>query len=209
MNKFGLVFCQLFKVEDADDIQNVPASVSSGSEVKDEKSTKHDIQREGVKETGSTIDTSELPPHTILGMPALSPTMDQGNIAKWRKKEGDKIEVDNIICEIETDKATLEFETLDEGYLAKILAPEGSKEVAVILDVDKVEDPQDIEVVKNSASGSTRTKEGKSAHHKSKSEPREQKGSFTKISPSVQLLISEYGLDESNKTLGFVKIVCL
>ncbi|KAJ8770472.1 hypothetical protein K2173_017963 [Erythroxylum novogranatense] len=167
MNKFGLVFCQLFKVEDVDDIQNVPASVSSGSEVKDE--TKHDIQREGVKETSSAIDTSKLPPHTILGMPSLSPTMDQGNIAKWRKKEGDK----------------------------------------VILDIDKVEDPQDIEAVKNFASGSVRTKEGKSTHHKSKSEPREQKGSFTKISPSVKFLITEYGLDESNKTLGFVKIMCL
>ncbi|KAJ8759187.1 hypothetical protein K2173_004194 [Erythroxylum novogranatense] len=186
-------------VEDADDIQNVPASVSSGSEVKDEKSTKHDIQHEGVKETSSAIDTSDLPPHTILGMPALSPTMDQGNIAKWRKKEGDKIAVGDIICEIETDKATLEFETLEEGYLAKILAPEGSKEVAVGQPIAiTVEDPQDIEAVKNSASGSVSTKEGKSTHHESKSEPREKKGSFTKISPSAKLLISEYGLDESS-----------
>ncbi|CAD6273351.1 unnamed protein product [Miscanthus lutarioriparius] len=54
-----------------------------------------------------------------------------GNIAKWRKQEGDKIEVGDVICEIETDKATLEFESLEEGYLAKILAPEGSKDVQV------------------------------------------------------------------------------
>jgi pyruvate dehydrogenase E2 component (dihydrolipoamide acetyltransferase) len=57
--------------------------------------------------------------------------MNQGNIAKWRKHEGDKIEVGDVICEIETDKATLEFESLEEGYLAKILAPEGSKDVQV------------------------------------------------------------------------------
>ncbi|XP_028548072.1 dihydrolipoyllysine-residue acetyltransferase component 1 of pyruvate dehydrogenase complex, mitochondrial-like isoform X2 [Dendrobium catenatum] len=49
-------------------------------------------------------------------MPALSPTMDQGNIVKWRKKEGDKIDVGDVICEIETDKATLEFESLEEGF---------------------------------------------------------------------------------------------
>lgn len=55
-------------------------------------------------------------PHEVLGMPALSPTMTQGNIAKWRKKEGDKIAVGDILCEIETDKATLEFESLEEGY---------------------------------------------------------------------------------------------
>ncbi|GAU40872.1 hypothetical protein TSUD_40470 [Trifolium subterraneum] len=64
-------------------------------------------------------------------MPALSPTMTQGNIAKWRKKEGDKIAVGDILCEIETDKATLEFESLEEGFLAKILVPEGSKDVPV------------------------------------------------------------------------------
>ncbi|XP_058730896.1 dihydrolipoyllysine-residue acetyltransferase component 1 of pyruvate dehydrogenase complex, mitochondrial-like [Vicia villosa] len=64
-------------------------------------------------------------------MPALSPTMTQGNIAKWRKKEGDKIAVGDILCEIETDKATLEFESLEEGFLAKILVPDGSKDVPV------------------------------------------------------------------------------
>nr|GFD24166.1 dihydrolipoyllysine-residue acetyltransferase component 1 of pyruvate dehydrogenase complex, mitochondrial [Tanacetum cinerariifolium] len=61
-------------------------------------------------------DASKLPPHIFVEMPALSPTMDQGNIARWLKKEGEKIEVGDIICEIETDKATLEFECLEEGY---------------------------------------------------------------------------------------------
>ncbi|XP_066383203.1 dihydrolipoyllysine-residue acetyltransferase component 1 of pyruvate dehydrogenase complex, mitochondrial-like isoform X1 [Miscanthus floridulus] len=77
------------------------------------------------------FSSTGLPPHLVVGMPALSPTMNQGNIAKWRKQEGDNIEVGDVICEIETDKATLEFESLEEGYLAKILAPEGSKDVQV------------------------------------------------------------------------------
>ncbi|KAG5557154.1 hypothetical protein RHGRI_007425 [Rhododendron griersonianum] len=77
------------------------------------------------------FSSTETPLHTVIGMPALSPTMSQGNISKWRKKEGDKIDVGDVICEIETDKATVEFECLEEGYMAKILVPEGSKDVPV------------------------------------------------------------------------------
>jgi pyruvate dehydrogenase E2 component (dihydrolipoamide acetyltransferase) len=61
------------------------------------------------------LSSTGFPPHLVVGMPALSPTMNQGNIAKWRKQEGEKIEVGDVICEIETDKATLEFESLEEG----------------------------------------------------------------------------------------------
>ena len=57
--------------------------------------------------------------------------MEQGNIAKWGKAEGDFISVGDILAEIETDKATVDFEMQDEGYLAKILLPEGSKDVPV------------------------------------------------------------------------------
>eukprot|EP01112_Ceratiomyxa_fruticulosa_P009533 TRINITY_DN2490_c0_g1_i1.p1 TRINITY_DN2490_c0_g1~~TRINITY_DN2490_c0_g1_i1.p1 ORF type:complete len:625 (+),score=180.59 TRINITY_DN2490_c0_g1_i1:167-2041(+) len=69
--------------------------------------------------------------HTNLGMPALSPTMTQGNIAKWRKKEGDKIKPGDILADIETDKATMEFEATEEGYLAKILAENGSRDIPI------------------------------------------------------------------------------
>jgi len=65
----------LHKVEDADDIQNVPATVGSGSDVKEEKSTDQDVKSEGGAQETSSINASELPPHVILGMPALSPTM--------------------------------------------------------------------------------------------------------------------------------------
>src|SRR5215471_8402863 len=69
-------------------------------------------------------------PINIL-MPALSPTMEKGNLAKWLKKEGDQVKSGDVIAEIETDKATMEVEAVDEGTLAKILVPEGTQDVAV------------------------------------------------------------------------------
>lgn len=69
-------------------------------------------------------------PINIL-MPALSPTMEKGNLAKWLKKEGDKIKSGDVIAEIETDKATMEVEAVDEGVLAKIIVPAGTQDVAV------------------------------------------------------------------------------
>jgi pyruvate dehydrogenase E1 component beta subunit len=64
-------------------------------------------------------------------MPALSPTMEKGNLAKWLKKEGDIVKSGDVIAEIETDKATMEVEAVDEGTLGKILVPEGTADVAV------------------------------------------------------------------------------
>src|SRR5919204_6818971 len=64
-------------------------------------------------------------------MPALSPTMEKGNLAKWIKSEGDKVKAGDVIAEIETDKATMEVEAVDEGTLGKILVPEGTADVAV------------------------------------------------------------------------------
>ena len=69
-------------------------------------------------------------PTNIL-MPALSPTMEKGNLAKWLKKEGDAIKSGDVIAEIETDKATMEVEAVDEGVLAKIVIPEGTADVPV------------------------------------------------------------------------------
>ncbi|MEO0872719.1 MAG: biotin/lipoyl-containing protein, partial [Pseudomonadota bacterium] len=66
-----------------------------------------------------------------LKMPALSPTMEEGTLAKWLKAEGDTIEPGDIIAEIETDKATMEFEAIDEGVLGQILIAEGTENVAV------------------------------------------------------------------------------
>src|SRR5688572_31095746 len=66
-----------------------------------------------------------------LKMPALSPTMEEGTLAKWLVKEGDSVSAGDILAEIETDKATMEFEAVDEGTIAKILVPEGTDGVKV------------------------------------------------------------------------------
>jgi pyruvate dehydrogenase E1 component beta subunit len=68
---------------------------------------------------------------TEVLMPALSPTMEKGNLSKWLKKEGDTVKSGDVIAEIETDKATMEVEAVDEGTLGKILVPEGTNDVAV------------------------------------------------------------------------------
>src|SRR6201992_60666 len=64
-------------------------------------------------------------------MPALSPTMEKGNLSKWLKKEGDTVKSGDVIAEIETDKATMEVEAVDEGTIAKIVVPEGTADVPV------------------------------------------------------------------------------
>ncbi|OIV90584.1 hypothetical protein TanjilG_01665 [Lupinus angustifolius] len=187
-------------VEDSNDIQNVPASVGGETGVKEKEPTSQNVTDEDTKpdSTSTKINASELPPHILLEMPALSPTMNQGNIVKWRKNEGDKIEVGDILCEIETDKATLEFETLEEGYLAKILVPEGSKEVAVGQAIAiTVEDANDIEAVKSSISTSLSTQPEKATQSETKSEVKAQKSNTARISPAAKLLITEYGLDAS------------
>src|SRR5436309_3821701 len=69
-------------------------------------------------------------PTNIL-MPALSPTMEQGKLAKWHKKEGDKVKSGDVLAEIETDKATMEVEAVDEGTLGKVVVPEGAQGVKV------------------------------------------------------------------------------
>jgi len=68
---------------------------------------------------------------TQILMPALSPTMTEGSLAKWHKKEGDAVKAGDVLAEIETDKATMEFEAVDEGTLGRILVPEGTQHVAV------------------------------------------------------------------------------
>ena len=70
---------------------------------------------------------------TEILMPALSPTMKEGNLAKWLKKEGDKIKSGDVIAEIETDKATMEVEAVDEGILGKILIAEGTETIQIRL----------------------------------------------------------------------------
>src|SRR5437868_3791579 len=76
------------------------------------------------------IEESFIMPTEVL-MPALSPTMEKGNLTKWLKKEGDAVKSGDPLAEIETDKATMEVEAVDEGVLAKILVDAGTNDVAV------------------------------------------------------------------------------
>lgn len=78
-----------------------------------------------------SITFTALPSHIRVPLPALSPTMEAGKVASWLKEEGEKLEEGDVLAQIETDKATMEFETPDEGYLAKIVAPAGSKDLPV------------------------------------------------------------------------------
>lgn len=97
---------------------------------------------------------ASYPPHTVIGMPALSPTMTQGNLAAWSKKEGDELQPGEVIAEIETDKAQMDFEFQEEGYLAKILVPEGTKDVKVNEPIAVyVEDQADVAAFKEFAVG--------------------------------------------------------
>src|SRR6202051_1455664 len=66
-----------------------------------------------------------------IPLPALSPTMEKGNLSKWLKHEGDTVKAGEVIAEIETDKATMEYESIDDGVLAKIVVPEGTQDVSV------------------------------------------------------------------------------
>jgi pyruvate dehydrogenase E2 component (dihydrolipoamide acetyltransferase) len=74
---------------------------------------------------------TEYPEHEVIGLPALSPTMEFGGIANWVKKEGESISAGDILVEIETDKATVDFEAQDDAFLAKILVDSGTTDLPV------------------------------------------------------------------------------
>jgi pyruvate dehydrogenase E2 component (dihydrolipoamide acetyltransferase) len=76
-----------------------------------------------------SVFLGDLPDHFKVTLPALSPTMEMGTIINWQKKEGDKVSEGDLLAEIETDKATMGFESSEEGFLARIFVPEGTKDV--------------------------------------------------------------------------------
>ncbi|KAL3985560.1 Biotin-requiring enzyme family protein [Acanthocheilonema viteae] len=108
----------------------------------------HNINRfHGIQDSNKQLYrlySSGLPEHRLIQMPALSPTMEHGTIVKWHKKEGDEVEEGDLVCEIETDKSVMAFEASEEGVLAKILVPDGTKGIKIgkpiCVFVDKKED---------------------------------------------------------------------
>jgi pyruvate dehydrogenase E1 component beta subunit len=107
-------------------------------------------------------------------MPALSPTMEKGNLAKWHKKEGDAVKSGEVIAEIETDKATMEVEAVDEGTLGRILVPEGTNDVAVNTPIAVIlSDGEDAAAIgSGKARKVSRTTDPATAQHVQESQPR-------------------------------------
>jgi len=117
-------------VEDASDLgafENLSAS-DFGDAAKQTSSSNEEeassLDTIPAKASSSSSSTS-FPEHEVLGLPALSPTMETGIVSKWLKKQGEEIIAGDIICEVETDKATVDFEATDDGFLAKVLCEEG------------------------------------------------------------------------------------
>jgi biotin carboxyl carrier protein len=110
----------------------------------------------------TTIDHKEYPMHTLLPFPALSPTMELGTIAKWELSEGDSFSAGSVICSIETDKATMDFEAQDDGIIAKILKqgpnaidlPIGSPIAVVVEEQDDVAAFADFVLAEETTAGS-------------------------------------------------------
>uniref|UniRef100_A0A1B0AZA2 dihydrolipoyllysine-residue acetyltransferase n=1 Tax=Glossina palpalis gambiensis TaxID=67801 RepID=A0A1B0AZA2_9MUSC len=104
---------------------------STSSSQKHVLTTIFSCQPMGVCGTNFVRAYSSYPDHIKVPLPALSPTMETGSIVSWEKKEGDKVNEGDLLAEIETDKATMGFETPEEGYLAKIIVPAGTKDVPI------------------------------------------------------------------------------
>lgn len=143
-------------------------------------------------------------------MPALSPTMEMGNIISWGVKEGDEVTAGTILAEIETDKATLAFENQDEGFIAKILAPAGSKDVKVgQLVAVIVEDADQIPAFANftadgganSSSSSAGVQQPATAAAPAAAAPKQQrvKANF-RIGPAARTALQEAGLTADDVT---------
>ena len=158
--------------------------------------------------------STSYPPHSFLSMPALSPTMSAGNIVEWKVSQGTEIAPGDVLAEIETDKATLSWENQDDGYIAKILVPAGSKDVAIGAPVAViVEDAGTIAAFKdytasgdNSSSSITSKEEAKSpggsknikeSAHKDGAPSKVVKVS-SRVGPAVRKLMQEAGLSPSS-----------
>lgn len=151
------------------------------------------------------------PDHIVLEMPNLSPTMEKGNIASWHKQVGDKVSPGEALCGIETDKAVVDFEMQEEGYVAKILYPAGTKDV----DLGKpvailVDDESDIAAfadwTEDSAAGGSEpepvqeTAQPSSGGAQKAAAPQAKSGDRKFASPLARRTAAEKGVDLSNVT---------
>ncbi|KAJ6265050.1 hypothetical protein Dda_1205 [Drechslerella dactyloides] len=128
-----------------------------------------------------------LPRHTIVNMPALSPTMTSGNIGAWQKQPGDKLSPGDVLVEIETDKAQMDFEFQDEGVLAKILMETGQKDVSVGSPIAVMVDEEgDVDAFKDFTADDAGGKPAPSSEPKSEPEPSKSESQESAPAPSGQ-----------------------
>lgn len=143
-----------------------------------------------------------------ITMPALSPTMTEGKLARWTKKEGDKVKAGDVIAEIETDKATMEVEAVDEGIIGKILVAEGTEGVAVNTPIAMLlEDGEDASALSSApkaaaapapAPAATPEKQEKPAVASPQAAPMASNGTRVFASPLARRLANEKGIDLSS-----------
>ncbi|SCU88349.1 LADA_0E09604g1_1 [Lachancea dasiensis] len=127
---------------------------------------------------------ASYPPHTVIGMPALSPTMTQGSLAVWSKQVGDQLEPGCVLAEIETDKAQMEFEFQDDGYLAKLLVSEGTKDLPVGKPIAVyVEDEGDVAAFKDFEVEDSGASQSAAAPEAKKEEPKKEEASSEAAAP--------------------------
>jgi len=128
------------------------ASSGSESSASSQKSAepKEESKPKSSSSGSDSAAPSNLPTHDKVTMPALSPTMKSGRIQKWHKQEGDEITAGDVLADVETDKATIDFVHQEDGYLAKILVPEGDQDIDVgQLVAIVVDSKSDIDAFKN------------------------------------------------------------
>ena len=157
----------------------------------------------------SVVETEEQPTGgstlgTVVKMPALSPTMQEGTIVKWCKKEGDKIEAGEVLCEIQTDKAVVAMEADDDAIVAKILLLEGETGIKIgtiiAITVEEGEDWQDVQIPasKRTDSSSGPAPTATPAVVSPASVSLTHINPMPSVGPAANLLISQYGIDPTN-----------
>jgi pyruvate dehydrogenase E2 component (dihydrolipoamide acetyltransferase) len=133
-----------------------------------------------------------------ITMPALSPTMEEGNLSKWRVKEGDRVRAGDIIAEIETDKATMEVEAVDEGIVGKLLVPEGAEGVKVNAVIAMLlEDGESAGDLKASAEAPRKAEPKAEAPKQAETKPSPEGDHDVLANPSARRLAEEEGIDLS------------
>eukprot|EP00301_Raphidiophrys_heterophryoidea_P021318 c5787_g1_i1.p1 GENE.c5787_g1_i1~~c5787_g1_i1.p1 ORF type:complete len:645 (-),score=176.24 c5787_g1_i1:232-2133(-) len=133
----------LVLVEEVDQIKNVDAVPKPATAAASKPVPATPKAAPAASPKAPATPARKFPPHLVLQMPSLSPTMTTGNIVAWRVKLGDRVKPGSILAEIETDKATMDFECQEEGYVVKLLVSDGSKGVRVGMPILVIADDKD------------------------------------------------------------------